>query len=64
MNTGSSDGGVAGTLCPECGGVAVPIIYGLPTAEDFNDPTFYSGGCIIMPDQPNWACPDCEIEFA
>jgi len=50
--------------CPKCGNQAIPITYGLPTEEDFNDPSFYSGGCIIMPDQPEWACTDCEIEFA
>jgi hypothetical protein len=49
--------------CPRCGNPALSITYGLPTEEDFNDPSFYSGGCIIMPDQPDWACPDCEIEF-
>jgi len=49
--------------CPNCGKPSLPIIYGLPTEEDFNTPNFYSGGCIIMPDQANWACPDCEIEF-
>lgn len=49
--------------CPNCDKPALPIVYGLPREEDFNDPDFYSGGCIIMPDQPNWACLECEIEF-
>jgi hypothetical protein len=50
--------------CPTCGNPALPITYGLPTEEDFNNPSFYSGGCIVMPNQPQWACPKCEIEFA
>ena len=49
--------------CPNCGQPALPIVYGLPREEDVNDPNFYSGGCIIMPNQPNWACAECEIEF-
>lgn len=50
--------------CPSCSKPAVAITYGMPTGEDFNDPSFYAGGCIIMPGQSNWACRDCEIEFA
>lgn len=50
--------------CPKCTKPAVAITYGLPTEDDFNDPTFYTGGCIVMPGQSNWACRECEIEFA
>jgi hypothetical protein len=49
--------------CPQCGGVVTPIIYGLPTQQDIEDPGFYSGGCIILPENPEWACLECEIEF-
>lgn len=50
--------------CPKCGKSALPITYGMPLESDLADPSFYSGGCIITPGQSNWACPDCEIEFA
>lgn len=50
--------------CPKCGNPALPITYGMPSQEEFDDPNFYSGGCIIGPGQANWACKDCEIEFA
>lgn len=49
--------------CPQCGGEVLPITYGLPTKRDLEDPTFYSGGCIVSEEQPNWACLSCEIEF-
>jgi O-acetyl-ADP-ribose deacetylase (regulator of RNase III) len=50
--------------CPKCSKKALEISYGMPTEELLDDPNFYSGGCIIGPGQPNWACRDCEIEFA
>lgn len=50
--------------CPKCGNPALPSTYGMPTEEDLSDPNFYSGGCIVGPGQANWACADCEIEFA
>ena len=49
--------------CPKCSKKALEITYGMPTEELLEDPNFYSGGCIIGPGQPNWACRDCEIEF-
>lgn len=49
--------------CPQCSGPAIPITYGLPTETDFDDPTFYSGGCIVFEGQSNWACRKCGIEF-
>jgi O-acetyl-ADP-ribose deacetylase (regulator of RNase III) len=52
-----------GPDCPKCGNPAVPIIYGLPSGRDFMDPNFYSGGCIIRDENPNWACRACEVEF-
>lgn len=50
--------------CPKCGEAALPISYGMPTPDAFNDPNFYAGGCLMGPGQPNWACRECEIEFA
>lgn len=52
-----------GELCPKCGDPALPIIYGLPTPSALDDPEFYSGGCMVGPENPEWACRDCEIEF-
>jgi O-acetyl-ADP-ribose deacetylase len=52
-----------GPDCPKCGQPALPITYGLPTERDFKDPNFYSGGCIIWEDNPEWACRACEVEF-
>jgi O-acetyl-ADP-ribose deacetylase (regulator of RNase III) len=49
--------------CPKCQKEAVKIIYGLPREEDFEDPEFYSGGCIVGASNPSWACGKCEIEF-
>jgi O-acetyl-ADP-ribose deacetylase (regulator of RNase III) len=52
-----------GPDCPKCGNPALPISYGLPSGHDFMDPNFYSGGCIIRDENPNWACRGCEVEF-
>jgi O-acetyl-ADP-ribose deacetylase (regulator of RNase III) len=52
-----------GPSCPNCGKPALPITYGLPTERDFMDPNFYSGGCIIWEESPDWACRACEAEF-
>lgn len=52
-----------GPDCPKCGQPALPITYGLPTERDFMDPNFYSGGCIIREDNPEWACRSCGVEF-
>ena len=58
------DPSVGKVTCPQCSSPAIPITYGLPTQADFEDPTFYSGGCIVIEGQPNWACRECGIEFA
>lgn len=50
--------------CPKCSKPALPIMYGMPSPQDAADPDFYLGGCMVGPGQPNWACRDCEIEFA
>jgi len=52
-----------GPDCPKFGNPALPITYGLPSGHDFMDPNFYSGGCIIKEDNPEWACRACEVEF-
>lgn len=50
-------------ICAACLVLLKPIVYGLPTEEDFNDPNFYSGGCMIMPNSPDYICPSCGAEF-
>ena len=57
------DGWHFGPDCPNCGKPALPITYGLPSGRDFMDPNFYSGGCIVRDENPNWACRACEVEF-
>lgn len=52
-----------GPDCPQCGNPALPITYGLPSGHDFEDPNFYSGGCIVRDENPDWACRACEVEF-
>ena len=52
-----------GPDCPQCGNPAIPITYGLTAGHDFQDPNFYSGGCIVREDSPDWACRACEVEF-
>ena len=54
-------------LCPQCGGVAVPIIYG-----EFSDPALIRkartgkivvGGCCLLGKDPNWHCVACSHEW-
>ena len=53
--------------CPSCGaGDVVPVIIGMPgpelmEAEEAGDVVL--AGCIVMPDQPNWACRICRHEW-
>jgi hypothetical protein len=52
-----------GPSCPNCASPAMPITYGLPTERDYMDPNFYSGGCIVGDENPDWACRACGVEF-
>lgn len=52
-----------GPDCPQCGNPAMPITYGPPSGHDFQEPNFYSGGCIVSDENPDWACRACEVEF-
>lgn len=53
--------------CPKCGaGDVVPVIIGMPgpelmEAEAAGDVVL--AGCIVTPDQPNWACRICRHEW-
>jgi len=48
--------------CPQCGGRAVPIVYGMPTAAlgDLADlGVLELAGCVIEVDQPDFRCARC-----
>jgi len=48
--------------CPDCDGVLVPIMYGMPGIDTFERAAageVILGGCIIMDGQPTWQCLDC-----
>jgi len=48
--------------CPQCGGPALRIVYGLITPDAFEDlhrDRQAPGGCVVMPDSPTWVCEEC-----
>lgn len=51
--------------CPACGSPrALRIVYGLPTAEAFEEAErgeFALGGCVIGPESPDYECRDCGV---
>ena len=52
--------------CPECGGEAVPILYGLPSieyAEALRRGEIHLWGCVVEEDEPSWHCKACESEW-
>lgn len=52
--------------CPKCGGKVVPIAYGEPNTELFEQADrkeVILGGCIISDSSPDWGCIECETEF-
>jgi hypothetical protein len=49
-------------LCPSCGSVCIPILYGLvgsAAAEDARVGAIALGGCCVTSDSPRWECPAC-----
>jgi hypothetical protein len=45
--------------CPECGAEAVPIVYGLPGPELWDQEDagrVVLGGCVLEAENPDWAC--------
>lgn len=53
--------------CATCGLPMVPIVYGFPTEETFEEAdkgNVVLGGCIIDFDDPQWACLLCKKENA
>jgi hypothetical protein len=56
------------STCPRCGGVAIPIVHGLPGLELFEAADrgeVALGGCMVFDEQPEWVCRgvDCGLEF-
>ncbi len=52
--------------CVSCGSELIPIVYGLPSPEDFDkeeEGKFILGGCIVSDDDPHWTCPSCGKQF-
>jgi hypothetical protein len=53
--------------CPACGSTnVVRILYGLPTAELFEDAEagrIAIGGCCITEDDPSWRCVSCNTDI-
>jgi hypothetical protein len=47
-------------LCPICGWKTVPIVYGLPSAEDVDREDIILGGCIVDDFNPDLACSMCD----
>lgn len=52
--------------CPQCGGPALRIVYGLVGPEAFGEMARnrqVPGGCVIMPDSPDWVCEECRHKW-
>lgn len=50
------------SVCPACGKLGVPIVYGLPDhglMEAAERGEVALGGCIIHDDDPSHECPEC-----
>ncbi|MGH9023300.1 MAG: hypothetical protein ACRDV9_09415 [Acidimicrobiia bacterium] len=48
--------------CPQCGAQMIPIVYGFPTGATFEKAErgeVHIGGCVIMPDNPQFHCKNC-----
>ncbi len=52
--------------CANCGGRAVPIVYGMVGVDAFEAAErgeVELGGCVIEGEAPAWKCTSCEAEF-
>jgi hypothetical protein len=54
-------------ICPQCGSAdAVPIAYGLPSFDMFEEAErgeVALGGCIVSGNDPAWQCTSCKQRF-
>jgi len=47
--------------CPECGAAGLPLLFGLPTLEAFEEAErgrLVLGGCVVPAERPRWQCPE------
>lgn len=52
--------------CPACGAILVPIAYGYPDNDLMElaiEGRVQLGGCVIVGEDPTWACRDCSRTF-
>ena len=52
--------------CPRCGGVSVPIQYGLGDQRMYQAAErgeIALGGCCLSDDDPAWSCTQCKLRF-
>lgn len=52
-----------GIVCPNCGARAVPIAWGLPGPDLFEESArgeVAIGGCLVGDDDPDYSCESCE----
>jgi len=52
--------GEASRPCPICGWKTIPIVYGLPSSDDFERTDIILGGCIVEETNPDLACSNCD----
>ena len=53
-------------VCPRCGGKVVPILYGEPNKqayEEYLQGNVALGGCCVTGNDPDWECLGCEQQF-
>lgn len=51
---------VEGDACMKCGATVVPIVYGFPASDAFDEVeagNIVLGGCMMYPLAPDFACP-------
>ncbi|MBE1534691.1 hypothetical protein [Actinomadura algeriensis] len=52
--------------CPHCGGAPIPIVYGLPGSDLFEEAErgkVVLGGCVVWEGNPRWHCSACGHGF-
>ena len=60
MRMTTAAGGSA-AACPACGQAGDRIVYGLVAGPP--GPNERLGGCLIAPDNPDYACPNCRTTW-
>ena len=59
--------GIFGSKCPNCGSTDyIPIVYGLPTSEGFDQDEkgeIILGGCCVFPNSKKKCCKKCRTRY-